>query len=564
MNRIETLPLPDSARASWGKDLLLLAVLIGLLFGFGLGARPLSNPDEGRYAEIIREMAIGGDYVTPRLNGVKYFEKPALFYWLGSGAIQLFGLHEWSLRLWPALFALLGCLIVYGAGRRLFDRVTGLMAAAILATSLLYYAMSRVIDLDMAVSVWLSGALLAFLLGVREPAGRTRRLYLWGCYGGAALATMTKGLIGIAIPGMVIVGWLLILQNWRMLKPLYLPSGTALFLLIAAPWHLLVAQANPEFLNFYFIHEHLLRYTTEIHHHNKPVWFFIPVLLGGFLPWTAFVIQAVRHHLAFSWRLRHHHQETIFLMVWIGLVFLFFSVSQSKLITYILPVFPPLALLVGHYLASSGERREPVGVQIGDAAFVIIAALMIGGLLLLPRFHAPIDPRAFANEQYDAITVILAGMLVTWIVRRARGFRWAFVVLSISTACVLAVMNGGFALFDTRSVKTLAGTLKPHLRPGDEVVSYRTYYQDLPVYLERRITVVEWTGELAFGATIEDTSDWMIDDATFWQRWQSDATLYMVTSRGQYERLLAEQRGPFHLMAHTDASVLVSNRETGP
>ena len=140
-------------------DLVVLFLVIGLFFTFMLGGRPLSVPDEGRYVEISREMVSTGDYLTPRLNGVKYFEKPALFYWLESCSIKLFGLNEFTLRLWPALFALFGCLAVYLAGRRLYGRRSGLIAAAVLATSLLYYALSRAIILDMPVSVLLSLAL---------------------------------------------------------------------------------------------------------------------------------------------------------------------------------------------------------------------------------------------------------------------------------------------------------------------------------------------------------------------------------------------------------------------
>src|SRR5512139_1378602 len=158
------------------RDAIVLALVIGLFFALFLGSRPLSVPDEGRYVEIPREMVVSGDWLTPRLNGVKYFEKPPLFYWIESALIKLYGLSEWSVRTGPALFALFGCLAVYYAGARMFGRRTGLISAGVLATSLLYYALSRLISLDMPVSVLLTASLLSFLLGTREPAGRTRRL----------------------------------------------------------------------------------------------------------------------------------------------------------------------------------------------------------------------------------------------------------------------------------------------------------------------------------------------------------------------------------------------------
>src|SRR6185369_1830470 len=312
--------------SSWKRDLLLLTLAIGLLLGVALGVRALWGPDEGRYVEIPREMVTTGDYVTPRLNGVKYFEKPPLFYWLQAAAIHLFGLREWAMRLVPALSALLGCLAVYAAGRRLFSRRAGLLAAAILATTPLWYFLGNAITLDMTVSALLTVALLAFLVAVQEPEDAPlRRNLLWASYVALALATLAKGLIGIAIPGMVIVVWMALLGDWDLPRRIRLGSGTVIFLLIAVPWHVLVARANPEFLWFYFIHEHVLRYVTKIHARYEPPWFFIPVLLGGMIPWTAFLVQAVRDALPAGWRRRHETKETLFLLLWAGLVFVFFS-----------------------------------------------------------------------------------------------------------------------------------------------------------------------------------------------------------------------------------------------
>ena len=159
--------------------MLLLTLLLTVFFGWGLGSRALWQPDEGRYVEIPREMTVTGDYITPRLNGVKYFEKPVLFYWLQAGAIKVFGISEWAMRLWPATFALIGCLAVYVAGRKLYDRRTGLIAAVVLATAPLHYFLGRAVTLDMAVSALLAVALFAFLLGTREPPGHARRNYFW-------------------------------------------------------------------------------------------------------------------------------------------------------------------------------------------------------------------------------------------------------------------------------------------------------------------------------------------------------------------------------------------------
>jgi len=483
------------------RDAVVLALAIGLFFALFLGSRPLSVPDEGRYVEIPREMVVSGDWLTPRLNGVKYFEKPPLFYWTEAFLVRLFGLSEWSVRMGPALFALFGCLAVYYAGARLYGRRAGILSAVVLATSVLYYALSRLISLDMPVSVLLTVSLLSFLLGTREPAGNSRRLFFWGFYAFAALATLTKGLIGIVFPGMIIFSWMLIAGEWRTLRTMHLASGLALFLLIAAPWHLLAGRANPEFFDFYFVREHFQRYLTKVHHHYKPFWFFIPIVVGGFLPWSAFLFQAVRHALPDSWADRKQNKEAIFLLLWAGLILLFFSASSSKLIPYVLPVLPPLALLVGKYLADT----RPIG----------------------PAWGFPVSFAALAG-----------------------------------TAVLLLIIAGAVApRFEKRSTKPLAMTLKPLLRADDEIIHYRNYYQDLPVYLERRMTIAEWKGELDFGTTIEDTSGWMIDETELWRRWSGPKRVFLLAGTRDAEALRGKPGMPFFLIAGTENTVILSNRE---
>jgi 4-amino-4-deoxy-L-arabinose transferase-like glycosyltransferase len=556
----------NSASLQTGKlarrDVLALAVLIGIFFCFMLGNRPLSVPDEGRYVEIPREMAVTGDYITPRLNGVKYFEKPVLFYWLEAFSIRLFGLDEFTLRLWPVAFGVFGCLAVYLAGRRLFGRRSGLLAAAVLATSPLYYGLSRVIILDMPVAVLLTASLLSFLAGVREAPGRRRRFLLWGFYAFAALAVLTKGLIGILIPALVVGAWIVLLGEWRMLKTMELPAGLVLFLLIAAPWHILAQRANQEFFDFYIVREHFLRYLTTMHSRYHPVWYFIPVVLLGMFPWSAFLVQAVKHSLPASWKERHEHRDALFLVLWAGLVFLFFSASGSKLPPYILPVFPPLALLIGRYLSAAWESRDFPGVRAGYHIYLAASLLLAAAFLAVP-FLAPPDLTAALGSFVQALAFTLAGgAAVAWTLARFRGFRHAFVAVVAASAVFLPVVNAAAPRVDFKSVKVIARTLKPMLKPGDEVASYGEYYQDLPVYIERRVTVVDWKGELDFGTRVEDTSQWMIDEETFWRRWQGPSTVYLLTNLSAYDDIRRfDDHLPLYPVARDRRHILLVNRE---
>lgn len=547
------------------RDLLVLLVLIAVFFCFMLGNRPLSVPDEARYVEIPREMTVTGDYVTPRLDGIKYFEKPVLFYWLEAFSIKLFGLDEFTLRLWPVLLALMGCLAVYAAGARIFGRRSGLIATAVLATNILYYGLGRAIILDMPVSALLTAALLSFLVGMHEKPGLSRRLYLWSFYVFSALAVLTKGLIGIFIPGMIIGAWILLLGEWRMLKTMYLPSGMALFLLIAVPWHVLVSLANPEFFHFYFIQEHFQRYLTKMHNRYEPVWFFIPVLLLGLFPWSAFLIQALKHNLPASWKERHEHRDALFLLLWVVLVFLFFSASDSKLVPYILPIFPPLALLIGRYLSDSWDSRDFPGVRAGYGVFLAVSLLLAGGFLVLPvLWHSP-DAEVLGPYRYAFVLILAFGACSAWILTKQRGFKPGFFAVLVTAILFLVTMNAAAPRVNMKSIKPLALILKPLLKPGDEVASYATYYQDLPVYLERRILIVDWTGEIEFGTKVEDTRSWVLDDTALWARWEGPTTMYLVTETGDYDKIRRFYPDvKLYPVAQDGQNLLLSNREAKP
>jgi len=375
-------PSPSSVLAgnAWSRDLLLLGAFFGALYFFALGGYPLSNPDEGRNAEVPREMIVSGDWVTPRLDGVNYFEKPPLVYWVTAALETVFGFNEWSVRAVPAIFALAGILLTYVAARRLHGRTAGLLAALVLGTSLLWFVVGHIPILDTAMAVCMSATLFCFILGVREAAGVRRRWFFLGLYASAALATLTKGLMGFLVTGAVMLLWLLVFNQWKRLRPLYLPTGALLFLAIAAPWHVLAAQHNETWVHRYVLVEHFLRFLTPVASRPAPWHFFIWVMLAGLIPWVGFLWPAMRDALRggpcdglrASWARRKENADAWFLVTWAAFIFLFFTINHSKLPPYILPCIVPLLALGCAFAAGfgGGECRlceACVAVQTGTS-----------------------------------------------------------------------------------------------------------------------------------------------------------------------------------------------------
>ncbi|MEP7009449.1 MAG: glycosyltransferase family 39 protein [Acidobacteriota bacterium] len=537
-----------SSRKSWLSDVLLLVLVFAALLGPSIGRRALWEPDEGRYAEIPREMVATGDYLTPRIDGIKYFEKPPLVYWATAAAIRIAGTSEAAVRSPIALFALLGGIAVYIAGRRLFGRAAGLWSALVLATSPLWLGLGQVLSLDMPVSALLTASLLAFLLAVREPPGWNRRLLLWAFYAFAALAVLSKGLIGVLIPALVIGAWILLTRQWRLIPVALAPTGILLFLAIAAPWHLLAAQAHPEFAWFYFVHEHFQRYLTQVHNRYEPPWYFVPVLLGGLLPWTLFLPQALKS----AWRSEPtERRQTLFLALWAALVFGFFSLSDSKLMPYVLPAVPPLALLVGRWIAGVEWATQQPGRSPLRAALWVLLPLGLILALAVAFWPTPTEgtkDRAFLDllgAYRPALAICFAFIaLAPFILDRLGQRRAGIAALVLGNAFLFTTLGALAPRFDAyRSTKPLVEALLPQLQPGDEVASYHFYPHTLAYYLGRRITIVGYTGELEFGARHDDTTGWVIGDSEFWRRWNGAGRVFVVVDMQHKKPLPVELEG---------------------
>lgn len=557
----------------WIIDLFFIALIFGFFYAIWIGSYALFTPDEGRYSEVAREMVASSDYVTPRLNGVAFLDKPVLYYWLQASAIHLFGLKEWALRFWPTVIGIFGCLITYIAGHALFNRRTGLIAAIILAMSPLYYGAAHYANLDLEVAVLISDSLLFFLLGINQAHTGKRTVLLLTAYIFAALAFLTKGLIGLVFPAMIIGAWIFILNQWRLLTKIYLMSGLIIFCILVAPWYYLVQKANPEFLHFFFVTQQVTRFLTKATFNSQAVsWFYIPVVLAGFIPWSLFLFQSLVFNIKLIWQNRQVYQNELFLILWLVLIFLFFSIPKSKTVGYILPIFPALALLTSRYLDSLWDTLKPQSLMVTKIIFISLTLIIGINCFVIPHTQI-IDLEAGATFYLNlvALLFLFSGGLTFAFVKKMNVSQF-FSLLTVTAGLFLLILIASSHVINSKTIKPLAMQLKHQIKPDDEVVTYYRYYQDLPIYLERRITIVadwhandiqyndNWLREMWYGMPFQDTSGWLIEKDTFWQRWNSNKRIFTFMNSGYYSDFIKKADNHAYKLGEYNNVILVSNK----
>ncbi|HZZ92759.1 MAG TPA: glycosyltransferase family 39 protein [Usitatibacter sp.] len=485
--------------------LLVLLALVAFAVGVDNMSRPLANPDEGRYSEISREMSITGDWVTPRLDGIKYFEKPPLQYWATALAFEAFGYNEYAARLYVWLCAIATLGIAAYTAMRLATVEAGIATALVLAGSPYFLALGGIVTLDMGVTLWTTLTVCAFLLAEhahaerRASAARNWMLVAWAAM---ALAVLSKGLIGIVFAGAAVFFQVVLSRDLSALRRMRWLPGLALFAVIAVPWFVLVSRANPEFARFFFVHEHFERFLTHEHHRVQPWWFFLPIVVLAFLPWAPALPAAVRH----AWRAERGAdlQPMRVALLWAAFIVFFFSASGSKLPAYILPAIPLLALPLGRYLAEAPAARlaryAAFTVPIGLVLFV--AAYVTPGTSQEPwvrELNLAAQPFAYA-----AAAAFTAGALAgAWLLRAGR--RWtALAVVALANVLMVGGLIEGYRMFSPRqSDQEAARLMGAYLRPSTRLYSVKIYDQSLPFYLGRTLKLVSYVDEFETGLKAE-------------------------------------------------------------
>lgn len=501
---------PPNTRKTIAVSLGLLLFAAAGLFFAGLGRLPLIEPDEGRNAEVGREMVASGDWITPHYNGFVYLDKPAVFFWMEAASLKIFGVSETAARLPSAVMALATMLLVWFLARRMFGDTAGLRAGLVFAACPLAFALAREVIFDMTLTFLVTVAMVAFWLV--EESGFQRPWFEALMFAAMGLAVITKGFVGILIP---LVGILIYhAARGRAREWLRLRWGWGLLVLLAAalPWFIAVSMRNPDFPRYAFWDESLKRFTTTAAHRGGGIFYYIPVFLGGFFPWSIFLLLAGWNRLR-RWReLRQDSSRpVVFLLSWAAWVFLFFSLSHSKLPTYFLPAIVPLSILVGLVWQEVGKQESLRPPDWLTAGFALLLAI---GVLVAAASHSwlfdSLHVRLAKKLAPSVLDLIQPSLLYTGLILAAMGFLGRRLAtkahgrtLAIATFVLLMAVVPMFVLrwyaplellTETHSSRGLAATIKSSPESDSPIYGYYYFRTSLPFYLRRPVGLlsVKW------------------------------------------------------------------------
>lgn len=563
------------ASSKWREFFLILLLSCPFIF-WGLGAISLLDPDEGMYGTIAREMAEKGDWITPHFNGVRYLEKPPLYFWLTAGTISLVGPSEWAIRLWSALPALGTDLLIWGLGRLLYGGSSGLLAAIILVTSVGVFRYTRVAATDSLLVFSLTLSLYGFVRALLDMARKVKHPWIGPLlfYLGLVLGVLSKGLLGLFLP-LLIAGLYLWFSGERVApKEMHLKWGLPFFLVLTVPWHLLAAWKNPGFFEFYVMDNQFFRFFSNRAFIEDDVSVttvaFIGLTFVWFFPWSLFLGATLRHGFPSS-RLASTAAERLHLLVglWALTVIGFFSLSSSKLEHYVLPALPPLSLMVGALWSEAFSTAKPSPILKWVFTASAVGCSVVGFALVY--FGERLTPQAVFNwlaeinvyyrilrEQgapfpfpfvtpFVSLATGLGAVLVIGLPLALLFFRLHRPIASFSAimgvAAMIAVLVFKLQLIvePHHSTRAVAFALNAQANPGDPIIHEGSleYSGGLPFYTGRQIYVLNGQrGDLDFGSRYPESQGLFLDDTAFERLWKSSQRVFLVTRLQERESVL--------------------------
>ena len=513
--------------------------------------RVLAIPDEGRYGDISRWMVQSHDWIVPRLNGLPFFHKPPLLHWLSGVMLEIFGQHNWVLRLVPLLAGMLMLVTMYRFAVTYMSQGIGRLAVLILASSMMFFGAAQYVNHDLLLAAWISVAVFS----IAHAAMTGHRASLMLGYAALGFGFLTKGLIGILIPGMILLPWILFTGQWRVIIKLLHPLGLGLLLLIVMPWLYTMSQRYPEFWHYFFIEQQFSRFSSTEFNNKQPWFFYIACLVVNFLPWLVLIRYKSLFHDWLATKTTHLNQyRAISLCVWwVISCLIFFSIPPSKLVGYILPLMAPLSLLLSlalqrtfwhnlnQSLSDSISQKSAGLMRRGyfAPAYVLFIAFALGVSYCIHQFKKPfITHDASSLPIIAAILMLIAG-LGFYLLYKKRATVVAVTVLMTSSICLSLPFS--YNILEKRSNQPVA-SFAHHIPAGATVVFYHTFLFDIPWIIRQQqpaYVVYDWD------KVNSDNTYKQLKDGT---RFEPQLRQYLINDQ-QFEQLI-QQRRPVVIFAN--------------
>lgn len=489
--------LNTNKKNSFVIDIILLLIILCPYFLILLGNHGLLETDEGRYNEVAWGMLQNKQYIIPKMNGVVFFDKPILYYWLQILSFKIFGFSEWSARFFPALMGVATSLGLYVFGSKLFTRTIGFVAALILPTMIYWFSLSHYSNMDIEVASWISLSLLSFITGINHYTKNKRFAALFFAYLFASFAFLTKGLMAIAFPVIIIGLWVIIDNKWSMIKHMKIIPGLILCIIICCPWFFIVQLKYPEFLQYFFIDQQIDRFLSKSMNEQQDWFFYIYMTLVGSLPWVFFIIQAFLIPFGKIIKLPDNQRSTSkLLLIWATVILIFFSIPASKPLGYIAPIFPPIALLISLFISNIDNTKTKIKTKFNSKHFktsnyaliiyLLITALIFFIVYLFNLSHK--NPLIYPNILIQAvITIIICAFYIY--AYKTKNIKHVITILVIYGVLFNINILNIIPKLPVNSVKIFAQRLKKHIQSND-IVAMIGYNRGMPLYLNRKIVVI--------------------------------------------------------------------------